>query len=270
MTDFEISDVTDISENPLLLTVTFADNIGIDSNSLDDQDILVSGPAGESLAVEFVQILSQNGGVMKVQYQILPPAGLWEGSKNGLYSVKLAVNQVADSAGQFTPDLTLGGFLVSIPECVNVEVLSCNLTQQVRVSRTEFDMTYTLTLKNHCNKPIRNLRVIPREIPAHLQLRSHNISYCYIAPNAQAVSQGTFTLRMDYANPPDPLDNFQWQLIPYGPADWTMDGIVDITDLAEFADAWLGDEKCFDWAPELNGDGNVDLKDFIVISEHWL
>jgi hypothetical protein len=270
ITDFQIADVMDISENALPLAVTFVDNIGIDANSLDSDDILISGPAGQNPTVEFVQILSQNGGAMTVQYQILPPGGLWEGSDNGLYSVQLAQNQVADSIGQFTPNSTLGGFLVAIPQCVDVEVISCNLVNQARVSRTEFDMTYTLSLKNHCNKPIRNLRVIPQEIPANLQLLSHDIRFCYIAPNAQTVSQGTFTVRMDYANPPDTLTQFQWRLIPYGPADVTMDGLVDIADLAQFAAAWLGSQSCYDWAPQPNGDGNVDMQDFTVIAEYWL
>jgi hypothetical protein len=270
VTDFEIADVMNISETPLPLTVTFTDNIAVDANSLDGLDILVSGPTGQSLTAEFVQILSQNGGSMTVQYQILPPGGLWEGSDNGLYSIQLAANQVADLAGQFTPDSTLGGFLVSIPECVNVEVISCTLTKQLRVSRTEFDMTYTLTLKNQCSKPIRNLRVIPQEIPANLQLMSHDISFCYIAPNAQASSQGTFTVRMDYANPPDNQAQFQWRLIPYGPADVTMDGAVNIADLAQFAAAWLGSDNCYDWAPQPNGNGRVDLNDFTAIAENWM
>jgi hypothetical protein len=270
VTDFEVADAMDLSEAPLPLTVTFSDNTGVDPNSPDDMDIQVSGPGGQALTVQFVQILSQNGGKMTVQYQILPPGGLWEGSDNGLYSVTLVENQVADLAGHSAQACTLGGFLVSIPECVNTHVISCDLVSQKRISRTQFEMTYTVTLKNNCNKPIRNLRVIPKTLPAKLQLISHDISFCYIAPNAQAVSQDTFVVRMDYADPPDTLTQFQWRLIPYGPADVTMDGLVDIADLAEFAAAWLGTESCFDWTPEPNGDGNVDLKDFTIMAEHWL
>jgi hypothetical protein len=58
--------------------------------------------------------------------------------------------------------------------------------------------------------------------------------------------------------------SWQWQL--FGAADATMDGVIDLSDLAAFAAAWLTDDPCYDWS---DGDGRVDLQDFGSLAEHW-
>lgn len=268
--DFEVADVMAITNMPLNVTVTYVDNEELDLDSLNGQDIQVMGPGGHLLLVEFVQVESQQGAKIEAQYQIIPPEGLWEGSDNGLYSVSLIEGQVGDTAGNFAPATTLGGFLVAIDRCVNVEVISRDLIEQRRVSRTVFEMTYTVKVQSYCNKAIRNLRVIPQETPSNLQLVSHDIRFCFIAPNGQATSPGTFTVRVDYQDTPDLQGQFVWQMIPYELADVNMDGGVDLADLAEFAGAWLQNDPCYDWAPEPNGDGLVNLVDFNLLGEQWL
>jgi hypothetical protein len=50
----------------------------------------------------------------------------------------------------------------------------------------------------------------------------------------------------------------------YLPADLTHDCIVDINDLAVFAEGWLEPNR-----PDLNNDGNVDFADFAVLGHSW-
>ena len=270
VSDVAVSNLYQLSETPLPVSVTFAETIGINPDSLGDDNLKIMGPNGQALAVQFVQVVSQEGGKTTVLYHILPPEGLWEGSLNGLYNVLLAADQVADTAGQFAASGTIGGFLVSIPECVSITVIRCDLVEQRRITRTIFERTYTATVQNRCTMPVWNLRVIPQTLPAGLELVSHDLRFCRIAVNAETVSQGTFTVRIDYDNPPDPQGEFKWRLLPYQPADVTMDGAVDLADLTLFAESWLSDDPCYDWAPAPDGDGGVDLNDFNILSEEWL
>jgi len=54
------------------------------------------------------------------------------------------------------------------------------------------------------------------------------------------------------------------------------DGVVDLLDLAAFAEAWLTNSESFNWnpradiAPRGRLDGRVDFLDFAVFAEYWL
>lgn len=265
-----VADLTAVSGLPLELTVTYQDEVGIDETSLGDDNITVVGPQGQPLTVQFRQIVSQQGGRMDVLYHILPPKGLWEGSINGLYAVYAADAQVADGSGQCVDAALLGGFAVSIPECINLDVIRCELKDQRRISQTVFEFTYAAVVENHCPAPIRNLRAIPQSLPDNLTLTAHDLRFCYIPADGEATSLGTFTVRMDYDNPPDTQGVLSWQWQLFGAADATMDGVIDLSDLAAFAAAWLTDDPCYDWRPMPAGDGRVDLQDFSSLTERWL
>jgi hypothetical protein len=259
-----------LSEDPLPINVIFAEETGIDPESLGNDDLQIIGSNGKVLEARFVQVVSEQGGKTEVLYHVFPPEGLWEGSLNGLYNIVLGVDQVTDTAGQAAVSGTIGGFLVSIPECVNLAVIRCDLVGQQRITRTIFERTYTVTVKNMCTMPIWNLRVIPQVLPEGLELVSDDLRYCRIPANGEAVSQGTFTVRVDYDNPPDPQGEFKWRLLPYQSSDVTMDGVVNLDDLALFAESWLGDDPCYDWSPLPDGNGSVDYGDFNILAEDWL
>lgn len=270
VSDVAVANLYQLSDEPLPVKVTFAEDIGINPDSLGDDNLKIMGPNGQVLTAQFVQIVSQQGGKTTVLYHILPPEGLWEGSHNGLYNIVLAADQVADTEGHFAVSGTIGGFLVSIPECVSITVIRCDLVEQRRISRTVFERTYTATVQNHCAMPVWNLRVIPQTLPAGLELVSHDLRFCRIPADAEAVSQGTFTVRVDYDNPPDPQGEFKWRLLPHHPSDVTMDGDINLDDLMLFAQSWLSDDPCYDWAPVPGGDGGVNFSDFEILAEEWL
>ncbi|MBP8606435.1 MAG: hypothetical protein KBI46_11440 [Phycisphaerae bacterium] len=263
------ANLTAVSCQPLPLTVTYQTQTGIDESTLDDGDIAVIGQQGQPLTVHFRQVLLRQGQTIEVLYHILPPNGLWEAGANGLYAVSLGAGQVAGRFGIFAEPALLGGFAVSIPACVNLEVSRSQLRSQRRISSSIFEFTYAAIVKNHCSLPVRNLHVIPLSVPANLELVAHDLRFCYIPANGEAVSSGTFTVRMDYTNPPDPQEPFGWQWVLFDSADVTMDGTVDLADLAAFAAAWLTDNSCYDWLPQTQVDGRVDLNDFGILSEHW-
>lgn len=265
-----VGNIESLSAVPLPLIVTYTDDTAVDPDSLGDGNIRVLGPEGRTLEVRFIEILSEQGGRTTVLYHILPPGDLWEASLNGVYSIALDDAQVADSGGQYAHGVSLGGFVVSVNECVSIDIHQAVLIAQRRLSRTVFEMDYAAVVQNRCDTPIRNLRLIPHSAPANLEVLTHNLRFCYIPARGQAVSEGTFTVRIDYDDPPAPGETFQWQRVVFHPADFTMNGAVDLEDLAGFAFGWLTDDPCFDWAPVPHGDGRVDLLDFNLLAEHWM
>ena len=53
------------------------------------------------------------------------------------------------------------------------------------------------------------------------------------------------------------------------PGDFTMDGFVNMLDLARFAGYWMGGEQLFDIAPAPS-DGIIETQDLQLIAENWL
>lgn len=265
----EVANLSAVSYLPLELTISYQDEIGMDETTFDDSDITVMDPQGQPLTVQFLQTVAQQGGQMDVLYHIFPPAGLWEAGANGLYSISLAQGQVADVSGQFADSVMLGGFSVSIPHCVQLDVTRCELREQRRLSKTVFEYSYAAIVRNRCSVPVRNARLIPQSVPANLTLTAHDLKFCYIPSGGEAESIGTFTVRIDYDDLPAPLETIAWQWVLYDDSDLTMDGIVNLADVAAFAVAWLTDDPCYDWMPPPEGDGRVNLSDFSVLAEQW-
>lgn len=98
-------------------TITYSDDVAVNSASIDDNDILVIGPNGFSqLATRFAINDSSNGTPRIVTYRINAPNGSWDSSKNGLYNIKLQENQVSDTSGSFAAAGFIGNFFVNISQ----------------------------------------------------------------------------------------------------------------------------------------------------------
>jgi hypothetical protein len=61
-------------------------------------------------------------------------------------------------------------------------------------------------------------------------------------------------------------DIYQARIIPI--VDFNGDGIVDSLDVGLMVDNWHTDEPLYDIAPMPFGDGIVDVKDLVLLSEH--
>ena len=70
------------------MTVTYADDSGIDATSIDTGDVSVTGPNGP-LAVTGVTVVG-NGHDVTATYTIAAPGSSWDAADNGAYTV--AVN----------------------------------------------------------------------------------------------------------------------------------------------------------------------------------
>jgi hypothetical protein len=61
-------------------------------------------------------------------------------------------------------------------------------------------------------------------------------------------------------------DSWQVSILPI--VDFNNDGIVDSADVSMMVDYWHTDEPLYDIAPMPFGDGIVDVKDLVLLSEH--
>jgi CSLREA domain-containing protein len=96
-------------------TVSFSDNLALDSTSFDGNDIRVTGPGGFDQLATFVSVApSGNGTPRAATYQITAPGGAWDGADRGTYTVTVEANQIFDSAGNSVGATSLGSFLVNL------------------------------------------------------------------------------------------------------------------------------------------------------------
>src|SRR5690606_37202514 len=76
-------------------TVRFADNIAVDVNTLDDNDIYVTGPNGYTANATFVSVDSTAAGSPRVAtYRVTPPGGKWDSTDNGSYKINIRAGDV--------------------------------------------------------------------------------------------------------------------------------------------------------------------------------
>lgn len=109
------NNVTTTGGTAYTFSITYVDNTAVDVATIDNQDILVSGPNGFSTPATLVNVTPSGNGITRVAtYQFTPPSGSWRSSANGTYTINLQDKQVGDTLGNLAPASQLGQFSVSI------------------------------------------------------------------------------------------------------------------------------------------------------------
>ena len=107
--------VTTSGDATYTFTVNYSDDVAIDAESININNVGVTGQGG-SITLPVTQVtLSPDADAAQVAatYTVLAPGGEWDATDNGAYSIVPRNTQVRDTAGH---DLSegLGTFLVSI------------------------------------------------------------------------------------------------------------------------------------------------------------
>ncbi|AFY65137.1 conserved repeat domain protein [Geitlerinema sp. PCC 7407] len=140
-----VTDVTSEGATSQTLTVTFADNAGIDVATLDGSDLLVTGPNGFSQNAQFVSVNPAGNGTPKTAtYRITAPGGSWDFDDNGTYQVAIAANQVRDTSGNAVSGGALGSFEVNAPD-TQAPAATLKAADITTVGTTEQTFTVTFT-----------------------------------------------------------------------------------------------------------------------------
>ena len=106
-------DVTAIADETHTFTVTYTDNVEIKEATLDNFDLLVTGPRGYRQRASLVSTVSNASGSQCVAtYRIVPPVGAWDAAHNGAYTVTMQSKQVKDTSGNAVAAGKLGLFMV--------------------------------------------------------------------------------------------------------------------------------------------------------------
>jgi hypothetical protein len=97
-------------------TVTYADNVNINTGSIGASDVTIGVPAGVTApTVSVFNVNSTNPQKVVVTYQFTAPGGSWALADAGAYTVNMGANQVTDANGS-VPAGTLASFVVAPPQ----------------------------------------------------------------------------------------------------------------------------------------------------------
>ena len=94
--------------------VTYSSDKRIRPGSVDNGDILITGPNGYSRLAKFVSMVD-NLRTITARYKVVTPRNLWDPSANGTYTFKMVGNQVKDLGDQSAPAGVLGTFTAKVP-----------------------------------------------------------------------------------------------------------------------------------------------------------
>ena len=93
--------------------VTYASPIGVDPATIDDNDILVTGPAGFSAGARLLSVRpNRRGGGFVATYSVAAPTGRWTRDHNGTYSVAVQPGQISSPGGLGTTGGGMVGWFV--------------------------------------------------------------------------------------------------------------------------------------------------------------
>jgi hypothetical protein len=110
-------------------SVSYHDRHRIDAASLDDQDLVVTGPDGFRGRAELVSFFpGKHPSTLVARYALYSPDGRWRRSDDGEYVVHLQAGEVMDSFGNGPAARPLGSFTVSIPTLTTVPAVAASPT----------------------------------------------------------------------------------------------------------------------------------------------
>ena len=102
--------------NVIQFVVIYDDNVFLDTGTIDNLDLVVTGPNGFNETATLFSLVSTTGSSATATYTVPAPDGLLAPTANGTYTVTLRANQVADRARNFLPGtVTTGAFVLALP-----------------------------------------------------------------------------------------------------------------------------------------------------------
>jgi hypothetical protein len=94
---------------------TYRYETAVTRSTIDDQDILVTGPKNFSQLAKLVSVSRDEDRAVLATYEIEALGGLWDSADTGAYTITLQTNQISDFNNNFIPLSVLDTFQVSLP-----------------------------------------------------------------------------------------------------------------------------------------------------------
>ena len=113
----ETSDLTQPGQVIKEVRVSFSDDVAVDVSSIDPGDLRVTGPNGYDRLAQTVALdLTSDGTPRRATYSFSSASGsTWSAADNGVYTVWVRTNEVADTEGAWVRAGELGQFRVAVP-----------------------------------------------------------------------------------------------------------------------------------------------------------
>ncbi len=100
-------------------TVVYSDNIAVDADSIDNTDILITGPGSYARPATLVDRQpGTDASPITATYRMDAPGGTWDAADNGSYIVTLRSNEVFDVEGAAAPPGPLGVITAALPDVI--------------------------------------------------------------------------------------------------------------------------------------------------------
>ncbi|MFT7515499.1 MAG: hypothetical protein ACI9QL_004731 [Candidatus Omnitrophota bacterium] len=120
-----LADINATGENRYTFDVHYTDDVAIQSSTLDDADVRVTGPNGYDVLATLVSVNTSGDGSPRVAtYEIFAPGPTWSPLDNGTYTLTLLSEAVGDIEGAFVASEILGAFSCQVPESIYLADLS--------------------------------------------------------------------------------------------------------------------------------------------------
>jgi hypothetical protein len=110
-----VTNVIDAGGTQYSFTVLYSDDGQIDSSTLGDGNVRITGPGGFDSATTFISA-TFTAHTATATYSLVPPGGSWDSADNGGYTVVMQANQVTDGLGNPVPPGNIGSFVVMVPQ----------------------------------------------------------------------------------------------------------------------------------------------------------
>jgi hypothetical protein len=95
-------------------SVHYSDDGAVAVDTLDDNDVRVSGPGGVDIPAALNHIMTVGAADVFGTYSIVPPGGSWDSGDNGTYEVVMQADQVFDVIGNSVQAGPIGSFTVNV------------------------------------------------------------------------------------------------------------------------------------------------------------
>ncbi len=135
------ADVTTAGGTDNSFTVSYVDETGLDTATIDTNDVTVIGPSGALTVTDAI-----DNGDSSVTYTVSAPGGDWDNTDSGTYNITLQAGEVADTLGNSVTQQALGSFDVTLSGPDNaapVATLDADDITTTGATSYSFDINYT-------------------------------------------------------------------------------------------------------------------------------
>jgi hypothetical protein len=263
-----------IVHSPVSLQITTPDGFVIDNNSVDEEGMYyrILDTDGDGYDEQIVLVLAPKEG--KYDVVVIPDSNAEPNATFTLEEHKFGKATIVAQdvpISEIPPEPYRSIVVLPALTCEQALVLlDYNLVDQNRISRTEFEYTFSLRVANSWIHDINDITIRIIQEPNNTTVLDDTVHFDTIQAGTEALSDDTFKIRTDRTIEGLKSD-VVWKVCDCKmerKTDFNHDWVVNFLDFATFAQAWLSVGT--DMPQDVYPDGKVDIMDLGVFSDEWL